>query len=217
MLSENNTFSFLSHKKPLRDDKVSNIEANELLSKAFHFTPGQIIKFSVEGFRDIETVSWEVKVNPYNETYLQCSRSNAIAYFESDDNQFYFTYFEGTKNCLLYYFFLGSYKIQEGFYQNLTLVDNYPLYLVFPKIILWFHDFISPFFRLIKSEYSLNYTSIDDYISPGEITLNSSLKNTLGKKTINRKDFVISIGRDGIESFTTEFSDKKIVLKRWEE
>jgi urea transporter len=215
--TENGGYSFLSHKRPLKDEKVSNIEANELLSRAYKFTPGEILKFSAEGFRDIDSVSWEVKVNSFNETYFQCSRSKSTAYFESDDNQFYFTYFEGPKDCLLYYFFLGSYKIQEGFYQDLVLKDKYPLYLVYPKMIRWLHDFISPFILLIKSEYTLQYAHIDDYLSPEKITLNSSLKNHFNNRLINKKDFSISLDREGIKEFTTEFSDQKIVLKRWEE
>ncbi len=212
--SENTSYKFLSHKRPLKDEKVSNIEANELLSKAYKFTPGEILKFDVEGYKDIDSVSWEVKVNPYNESYLQCSRTNSIAYFENDDHQFYFTYFEGSKNCLLYYFFLGSYKIQEGFYQDLVLKDKYPLYLVYPKMIRWLHDFISPFILLIKSEYSVQYSSIDDYMSPEKIILNSSLKNYFNKRVLNKKDFCISLDRAGIKEFTTEFSDEKIVLTR---
>ncbi len=215
--TENSVYSFLSHKRPLKDEKVSNIEANELLSKAYKFTPGEILKFSVEGFKDIDSVSWEVKVNQYNETYFQCSRSKSTAYFESDDHQFYFTYFEGPKDCLLYYFFLGSYKIQEGYYQDLELKDKYPLYLVYPKAIRWLHDFVSPFFLLIKSEYTLQYAHIDDYMSPGEITLKSSLTNYFNKRIINKKEFNISLDKEGIKEFTSEYSDEKIILKRWEE
>lgn len=215
--NKNGQFSFLSHKRPLQDEKVSNIEANELLSRAYKFIPGQVLKFKVEGFKNIDTVCWEVKVSPYNETYFQCSRSKSIAYFESDDHQFYFTYFEGSKNCLLYYFFLGSYKVQEGFYQDLEMKDKYPLYLVFPKMIRWLHDFISPFFLLIKSEYTMQYADIDDYMSPGKITLRSSLRNYFSKKMINKKEFCISLDREGIKEFTSEFKDEKIILKRWEE
>ncbi|MFC2129719.1 urea transporter [Bacteroidota bacterium] len=215
--TENNAYSFLSHKCPQKDEKVSNIEANELLSRAYRFIPGEILKFEVEGYKNIKTVSWEVKVNPYNETYLQCSRSQSIAYYESDDHQFYFTYFEGPRDCLLYYFFLGSYKIQEGFYQDLELKDRYPLYLTYPKMIRWLHDFISPFGLLIKSEYTLHYSAIDDYMSPGQITLNSNMKNYFRKRIINGKEFNISLDREGIKEFTSVFSDERIVLKRWEE
>ncbi len=204
VLHQENSYSFCSYKKPQENEKVSSIEVNDLLKNAFHLTPGEILKFKVTGFRDIEEVQWEVKVNPQNETYLACSRSGSIAYFDRDENQFRFTYFEGGKNCLLYYFFLSCYNVQEGFYQDLVLKDNYPLSLVYPKRILWFHDFISPFIRLAKAEYEMEYVSIDDHISPSEIRLDSSLRNLFLKKELNTMKFQTTISKRGIQSLVVE-------------
>ena len=145
---------------------------------------------------------------------MECSRSGAIAYFEQDDNQFYFTYFEGKKNCLLYYFFLGCYKLQEGYYQDLELKDRYPLSLVFPKSILWFHDFISPFFRLVRSEYILRYTTIDDYISPSKIRLESGMQNLIGKRKLNSMNFSIDITTSGIEKLKIQEKETNIEMER---
>lgn len=217
VLHHGNTFSFHTHEKPLEHDKVSNIEVNELLLQAFRFTPGEVLKFKVEGFKNVDEVVWEVKVNPYNETYIECYRSGAIAYFDQDEHQFHFTYFEGRKNCLLYYFFLGAYNVQEGYYQDLVLEDHYPLSLVFPKPILWFHDFISPFTRIASSDYRMKYVQIDDYMSPSEIRLESSLKNRLGKKELNEMHFATKINRAGIAHFSIIDKDKKIELQRCEE
>ena len=217
VLHNENEFTFHSHEKPIENDKVSNIEVNELLNRAFKFVPGEILKFKVKGFRDITDVSWEVKVNPFNETYMECSRSGAIAYFDQDENQFHFTYFEGRKDCLMYYFFLGCYKVQEGFYQDLELKDHYPLSLVFPKSILWFHDFISPFVRIASSDYSMKYTSIDDYMSPSEIHMDSSLKNRLGKKELGSMRFSTKITNIGITEFRAVDKDHVIELERCEE
>ncbi|MCA1746174.1 MAG: M23 family metallopeptidase, partial [Bacteroidales bacterium] len=214
VLHQENSFSFCSYKKPQENEKVSNIEVNDLLKKAFHLTPGEVLKFKVTGFRDIEEIQWEVKVNPQNETYIFCSRSGAIAYFDRDENQFRFTYFEGEKNCLLYYFFVGCYNVQEGFYQDLVLKDNYPLSLVYPKTILWFHDFISPFIRLAKAEYEMEYVSIDDHISPSEIRLDSSLRNLFMKKELNRMKFHTTISKRGVQSLVVEHKGAITKLER---
>lgn len=217
VLHGENKYSFHTHEKPRENDKVSNIEANDLLVRAFRFTPGEVLHFNVEGFRNIQDVKWEVRVNPYNETYIECNRSGAIAYFDQDENQFHFTYFEGSKNCLLYYFFLGAYKVQEGFYQDLELEDRYPLSLVFPKPILWFHDFISPFVRFAHSDYRMKYVYIDDYMSPEEIRLKSSLKNRMGKKELNKMNFDIMINRSGIAHLSINDHGQHIEMKRCEE
>ncbi len=217
VLHQENRYSFHTHEKPLENEQVSNIEVNDLLVQAFSFTPGEVLSFNVEGFKNIDQVKWEVKVNSFNETYIECDRSGAIAYFDQDENQFHFTYFEGRKDCLLYYFFLGSYKVQEGFYQDLVLEDHYPLSLDFPKPILWFHDFISPFIRIASSEYRMKYTHIDDYISPTEIKLESTMNNRLGKKKLNEKQFVTKINRMGIAHFSIQYNDHNIEMQRCEE
>lgn len=217
VIHKENEFAFEDHKRPLENQKVSNIEVNELLKKAFHFTPGEILKFNVSGYKDVEKVQWEVKVDPYNESYMECNRSGAIAYFEQDENQFRFTYFEGKKNCLLYYFFLGCYKVQEGYYQDLVLEDNYPLSLVFPKSILWFHDFISPFIRLAHADYKMKYVSIDDYMSPTKIELESGLSNNFMNKKVNSMLFKTEISSAGISKFVFDLKGKQTELERCED
>lgn len=208
-------FLLHSHKRPAKDQRVSNIEANELLTGAFNFIPGQRIAFSIphdNGKK--QKVTWEVKVNPYNETYIQCEQSGAMAYFESDDNQFYFTSFEGSRKCYLFYFYLSCFKVQEGFYQDLILKDRYPLHLVFPKVPLWFHDFISPFFLLASSAYSLKYTKIDDYMSPEHISLESTMENFLGRRSLKRMDFSIQIDRKGIGRIVILKVSETITMER---
>ncbi len=216
VIHHDNSYSFCSHKRPEEKEKVSNIEVNDLLRQAFRFTPGEILKFNVTGFGKIKDVKWEVKVNPYNETYLECDRSGAIAYFEQDENQFHFTYYEGKKKCILYYFFLSNYKVQEGYYQDLIMKDQYPLSLVYPKTILWFHDFISPFFRLIKAEYTIKYVQIDDYMSPTEIRLESTLHNLFMKKVLNSMKFSTTVGPAGIQTLRIEKENKTMLIERCE-
>lgn len=217
ILHEGAGYHFKTHSRPMENENVSNIQANELLSKAFRFTPGETLKFSVEELPGITEVAWEVKVSPWNETYIQCKNSGAVAYFDQDENQFHFTYFEGKKHCLLYYFFLGCYKVQEGFYQDLELTDQYPLSLVYPKMILWFHDFISPFIRLARSGYKLKYTKIDDYLSPSAITLESSLQNNFLKRKLGGMRFTTVIRPEGINSFMIKKENQTILMKRCKE
>ncbi|MCF8226489.1 MAG: urea transporter [Bacteroidales bacterium] len=217
VVHDGNNYSFESYKIPSENQKVSNIEANELLKNAFDFTPGKILKFNVSGYANTNVVSWEIKVDPYNETYMECNSSGAIAYFKQDENQFQFTYFEGRKNSLLYYFFLGCFRVQKGFYQDLVLNDRYPVSLVFPRSILWAHDFISPFFRLVRSEYSMKYLEIDDYMNSGSIRLQSDLKNMFMKQQVNSMSFEIIIQKDGLEQFEFNKKGKQIKLERCEE
>ncbi|MBN2615140.1 MAG: urea transporter [Bacteroidales bacterium] len=211
IVHEKDAFQLKTHSRPEKEQLVSNIETSDLLVSALSFIPGQILEFKTEAD---SIVTWEVKVNEYNQSYLQCKNTDAKAYFENDQNLFYFTYYEGKKKSELFYFFQALFKLQKGYYQNLEITDQYPLYLTYPKAILWFHDFISPFLLLIRSQYSVQYKKIDDAITPSQIQLTSGLTNYFLKKKINEKSFRITIDRDGISDINITDDNRQIKLIR---
>ncbi|MBN2639148.1 MAG: urea transporter [Bacteroidales bacterium] len=208
---EKSGFQLKTHSKPEKEQLVSNIETSELLVSALNFIPGQVLEFKTDINKE---VNWEVKVNEYNQSYFVCQSTGAKAYFENDQNLFYFTYYEGSKKSELYYFFQAIFKMQKGYYQDLEIIDHYPLYLTYPKAILWFHDFISPFTLLIQSKYSIHYKKIDDEISPSEIQLQSGLTNFFLKKKINERDFQITIKNTEITHIGVSDKNIKINLSR---
>ncbi|MGQ1786033.1 urea transporter [Saccharicrinis sp. GN24d3] len=213
LIYNNGSISFNNYTVPKQGELISNIETNELIKQAFHFVPGQQIKFNVEGNKVLELV-WNVKLTPANETYLECTLSKSKAYFVSTDNLFYFTHFDGKKESLLHHFYLGAFKIQKSFYTHHQVNDDIPLHQYFPKKYLWFLDFISPFIRLAKSRFSLNYISVDDVFSPSRIELQSTTMNTFIGKKINDNQYIIQINQHGLESFNIKKTNKHISLKR---
>jgi urea transporter len=206
----------LSFERPLKNDVVSNIKINSLLNNAFQFIPGQILTFNVSGLTKIKEISWEVKVNHYNQSYLHCKQSNSYAYFENQDSLFYFTQYYGKRGGLLYDFMQGVFKIQKGFYKDLNIIDNYPLYLFFPRRYLWIQDFISPFKIFVKSIFKLTYTHFHDSFESSEITIHSSAKNSFLNKNISSKEFDLKITSSGISSIIIHGSKKPIILERCE-
>ena len=104
--------------------------------------------------------------------------------------------------------------IQKGFYKNMVINDEYPLHLCFPKGLLWVHDFISPFVRLVKSNYQLTYLHLDDELSPSEITLQSKAVNRFFKKQLNAISFDICILTSGIASISITNKHQHITLDR---
>lgn len=211
---DNNNPSFLIHSKPTEKNMVSNVDVNFIIDKALHFVSGQMLTFEVQGHHMYTKVIWYVKVNAFNQPYLECDQTGAKAYYESDSNMFYFTHYDGDKSSLLYSFFLGVYKVQKGFYNNMVITDQYPLHIYFPNKILWFHDFIAPFYQMAKSQYKLSYTKIDDVFSPSEIKLEARSENILLKKTFNQVDYDIIMGLSGISSFSIKKSNHTIKLNR---
>jgi len=207
-------FALHTHAKPKKDQLVSNIEASDLLVSALSFIPGQVLNYKVIDGNITNEVSFEVKVNENNESYLYCINSGAKAFFENDENLFYFTYFEGSKKCYLFYMFQALYKLQKGFYKDLEIKDQFPLYLTFPKYLLWFHDFISPFVRIVKSEYTMSYVSVNDSISPTEINLTAAMTNYHFNKKMNAIVYNIIIDTNGIAQIEFIIKNKIILFKQ---
>lgn len=84
---------------PALNDLVSNIETSELLHSAFHFIPGKRYLFDVVTNGEKKQSSWEVNTDPYNNAYIKCHQSGAMAYFINDGKLLYFTHFSGDKNA----------------------------------------------------------------------------------------------------------------------
>jgi murein DD-endopeptidase MepM/ murein hydrolase activator NlpD len=206
---ENESFSLNSFNKPEKDSHISNIAANPLLAKTFHFIPGQKLEFDVIKENEKELVQWEVFTDIYNTSYLYCEKSNSFAYFVNDGNIFYFRSFTGDKTSLLYYFFLAFYKVQLGYYPKMVLNDIYPVNLLFNKKKLFLQDFIAPFYMFMKAEYEITYVSVDNDLSPSLINLQSSAKTFLINQNIATIDFQITINENGISKINITDKNKK--------
>jgi urea transporter len=203
-----------THSKPKVEETVSNIESVNLMVNAINLIPGQILQYEVILSNKQLTTEWEVMVNEYNQSYLFCKKTGAKAFFENDNNLFYFTHYEGNRTSFLFYFYLALFKTQKGYYEQLEIKDNFPIYLTYPGWILWIHDFISPFILLIKSKYRLKCLSINDPVSPSEIKLASELSNYFLKKKIGTLYFDITIGLNGVQAIIVTSKQKNIAFRQ---
>ena len=201
VLNHEEKFELHSFDYPRKDMLVSNIEINDLLHRAFHFIPGAKLNFEVVNNGFSGNVTWEVQTDSYNNTYIKCMKTGSLAYFTNDDNLLYFKHFTGNKKSLLYYFFLAVFQVQQGYYQDMTLRDAYPLNLIFKQPLLGIQDLIAPFWKFLSSEFELRYTWIDNEISPTEIHLESSARNVIMGSVLKELTFNISIKEKGICGF----------------
>ena len=140
---------------------VKSVDTHKLMTSAYHFVPGRTLTFEVNYGNRSEVIKWEVRNDMYNKTFLYCTKTKSKAYFVNDDTLHYFTLFEGKRNSLLYYFFIGSYKVLLGYYQGLKVEEQYPLYLLAPSGMRYLHDFTAPFFQYLTahSEQTTNLLS----------------------------------------------------------
>jgi murein DD-endopeptidase MepM/ murein hydrolase activator NlpD len=207
----NNQFLFETYGIPKQNTVVSNIEINSLIKKAFTFIPGQKFNISVNENGVEKNVKWEVVTDIYNSTYIYCHNTKSSAYLYNDGTIHFFRHFSGDKKSLLYYFYLGCYKISLGFYKNLELEDQYSLSEIFSLPSLVFQDFVAPFFRFMRTSYKIKYSFIDDMMNPTRITLNSAAKTIIANKETNHIDFALEIGSSGLNIF--EINSKKTKIR----
>jgi len=204
ILEKQSSFVLMSSDYPLKGETVSNIENNELLRKAYNFIPGQEIIFVNENAGRVadREVRWAVMADYLNNTYLLCRETGSRAYFVNEGDLFYFTHFEGNKNALLYYFYLGSYKVIFGYYKGLEIEDTFPVSAMAGGILKFTQDLISPFWLFTRSLYRLVYVKSADYLSEPEIHLRTEATIRLPFKSTRKFSFDLAFQHDILKKFT---------------
>jgi murein DD-endopeptidase MepM/ murein hydrolase activator NlpD len=198
--------------RPAKGQTISNISKNETLFRAFNFIPGQKISFQINNSEN-EIINWEVMSDFYNNTYLECSKSGSKAWFKNEGLLFYFTHFEGNMESLLYYFYLGAYKVSLGFYKNLVINDTYPLMVFKSKFMLFWQDFLAPFHIFMKAGYTMKYINMDDDLTNSIIMLTSEANMQLSKKSAKKLSFKIEIINSMIDKFEVSGKEINIIAK----
>jgi len=189
---------------------IKSIDTNKLLKEAFKLIPGKVLVYEVNDGKNKEEVTWEVQSDIFNRSYIYCQKSESRAYFVNDGSLFYFTFFEGSKKSLLYYFFLAAYKIVLGYYQHLEIRDHYPLYLLDNSITRYIHDFIAPFYQFIRGEFYMQYKDIDDEVFSNRVVIQSRAQLKSFGKIKREMFFELVIEEDRICAFKIINGQRKI-------
>lgn len=199
---------------PGNNDMISNIIKNTTLENAFHPVPGQKFHYQVTGPNG-ETYSgqWEVQLDSVNNTFIECEQTRSRAWFKNDGDIHYFTHFEGKKDSLLFYYFLGCYTVMMGYYKNLIVTDNYPPDTFNNPLIVLLQDFIAPFRIFVRSEFNLQYQGMDDDLMQTNIHLRSQACSRIGKFVTKEIEFEMLITTIGLETITITRQGKRIEAK----
>ena len=126
---------------------------------------------------------------------------------------FYFTHYEGSKDSILYYFYLGAYKICLGHYKNLTIEDTFPANLIFPAGRLFFQDFLAPFVRYLKGNYKLTYTTLKETVAETHLKLKADISVKRMNKRAQFATIEFFINRNGLQHFDIASKNKMIHVR----
>lgn len=198
---ETDTYSFHSFEIPKEGQTLLRPVVNPTLQKAFYFIPGLKMRFLVLKDGKNEAADWEVFVDALNQSYIYCHSTKSTAYFVNNGTLHYFVSFFGDKNSLLYYFYLGAYKVFLGYYPNLTIKDSMPIEGFYGGVAKYVHDFAAPFHRYLKARYESAYSEANDTMEPTKLTLQSSAAAVVGKRVRRKIDFTFSIEANTIVGF----------------
>lgn len=214
---EDGSFDFNMFAYPEEGETVFNVKTSKLLKDTFYFIPGKVLRFEVETAGKKEIVAWSVYTNAVGQTYLYCQKTKSIAYFVNDGTVHYFTSFEGDRSSLLYYFYLGAYRVLLGFYKQVKIDDVVPLQMVDRGLGLWLQDFLAPFKIYRNAAYQLQYKRVDNTMRPSEMELMATVRKNVFGKTTESFQFELVVGVRKIKSFNIEFRNKRIVARQLEE
>ena len=157
-----------------------------------------------------KNIIWEVQTDIYNNTFLYCLKTKSKAWFKNDGSIHYFTHFEGNKNSLLFYFYLGAYKVITGFYKGLKITDNYPIHMMNSKGLVFIQDFIAPFYLFVKSRFELEYLKIKDQLTDSHIIFHSNSTVIHANKKTREIKFQFEIESNRIKRLAIIDGDKII-------
>ncbi len=171
--------------KPENRDTVLAVAADDVLSEAFHIMPGQTISAQKNEGKKSKETQWYVEKNIYNETYIRCSETGAVAYYFVDDKTFYFQNYFGSEKSDLFLFYKSLYHVRPVFYRDLEIGDYFKTDLFFNRFIMFFQDFIAPFVHFISASYKIKYLEKDSDIQPKYVRFSTSVvKRFIFKKVL---------------------------------
>jgi urea transporter/murein DD-endopeptidase MepM/ murein hydrolase activator NlpD len=193
----NNKFTFHAFEYPKENQKISKVLTTPIIKDAFNFVPGMTLKWLVKDTNEI--VIWEVFTNAYNQVYLYCQKSNSVAYLQNNATLHYFTSFEGDTSSLLHDFYLASYKVVLGYYEDMEIKDILPLTFFFSGYNRFVQDFLAPFKIYLGAYYVGKFKNLDSEIHPNKLTLFSETFTKNGNNVRNVASYELEINRNGLQ------------------
>jgi len=195
----NDNFALTLSGIPEDGQEIQNIEAESSMVKAFNFTPGFQIEYTITGDKP-SNGKWTVQTDMFNNRYLLCIVSGSKAYFKLDGKLFYFTHFEGNRKTILYHFYLAAYKLPLGFYKNMQIEDTFPPTILKMGILRVIQDIVAPITLFLKPSFHLLYKKRAEDLAGSTITLESNCRLQLAGKVLRIWSYEIIIAENQLKS-----------------
>lgn len=208
-ISLNGSHELKLYGTPELNEQVANVHPDSSLEKAFRFVPGQIIDYTTDGGKEGQ---WEVLTDSYNNIYLSCHETGAVAWLKVDGQLFYFTHFEGSRKSMLYYFFLSAYQVPMGYYKDLSLDDLFPPTILPYTPLNLLQDLIAPFYVFIRPVYKMNFGRKEEDITGNTIHINTQASYRFLNFWFMNSQSEIIVSDKGLDKLTIKKQGKETTL-----
>ena len=169
---------------PLLDTTVRPAAPLPLLSQALHLPPGYRLAVRPANTPTAQPQHWEVFTDAYNNRYLRCQQTGAVAYFEQDEVLLRFTAFYGSRQSWLYLFYLAAYRVPLLYLPQPAAVPL-PLTVVRSPWLGWVQDAVAPFFQFVRPWYELSWPDGAPGLAERRLRLRSrSVVAALGREQV---------------------------------
>jgi murein DD-endopeptidase MepM/ murein hydrolase activator NlpD len=201
---------------PAKGQRIYNINPTQSIRDALKFVPGQKISYKVTDISSnaTKTVTWDVLVDYYNNSYLYCSQTKSAAYYHTDGKMFMFTRFYGNKKSELFYFYLSLYRISLGFYPGLKIEDSLPLALVNLKPLMVLQDFLAPIVLFMHSKYEATYLKKIEDFSKSLVNIESKISFGIHRFEMRKIHFNLEFTNFGLEKIEFSIKQKKFIYQQ---
>lgn len=215
IVHENEKFALHQFDVPQKDQRISNIIKNETIGNALHFVPGQklYLVFTDSALKQKQKLTWEVKTDIYNNSYIYCSKSKSSLYFWNDGLIHHFTGFYGDRKSVLFLFYLSAYKILQGAYKDILISDKFPINIFSQKALMFFQDFLAPFYIFIKSEFNIRCSQIVFDFSGGMVEFKSSAEVKIGSHVLKSYQFNLLFENNLLRTIESVEGNRKVTVE----
>lgn len=187
---------------PKEGELIGSPDIDQQLKKAFDLQPGHVATLRTD---DGKAEDWEVFKDLYDQQYIYCKTTGAVAYFINNGTMFYFSSFYGDKTSLLYQFYLSAYKVVFSIGKNRMVNDELPLHILANKPLRWLQDLVAPFFLFSRIIYQ---SQVD--LNRGKLMITSSQYQRVGTAIGQLMEAAIEIDQNGLQTIDIKINGKQI-------
>ncbi|NML66933.1 peptidoglycan DD-metalloendopeptidase family protein [Hymenobacter sp. RP-2-7] len=167
-------FALETYTVPRAGQQVQPVRVLPGLARALRLPPGTRLAVQLAE-NPAAPLVWEVLTDAYNQRYLHCAASGAVAYFELEEALLRFTAYYGPRRGWLRELYLAAYQVPLCY-----LPAPRPVALPLPLLRLpglgWLQDVAAPFGQFVRPVFSLQWPGPDPGPAARQLTLRSEVR-----------------------------------------